>query len=153
MNELAGVFFHVNAGQVDAALFAVDFDIHVAALADGQVKLGRLEVFRQIRIIVVFAVKFAVRQNVAVQCQPCFDGKVEHFLIEDRQHAGQAQADRADVGIRFGAEFSAAAAENLCLRFQFDVDFQADNGFVFHYNSTSPIGNGLRKSVLFCSKV
>ena len=49
--------------------------------------------------------------------QPDFNGKMHHFFIQYRQAARQAQADRADMRVRRGAEFSAAAAENFCFRF------------------------------------
>ena len=42
---------------MDAALFAVDVDVDVAAFADRQVELGRLKVLRKVRIVIVLAVK------------------------------------------------------------------------------------------------
>ena len=90
MDELACVFFHVDTGQMDAALFAVDVDVDVTAFADRQVELGRLEVLRQIRIVVVLAVEFAERQDVAMQGQAGFDGIMQNFFIEYGQDAGQA---------------------------------------------------------------
>ena len=74
----------------DAALFAVDVDVDVAAFADRQVELGRLKVLRKVRIVIVLAVKFAEGQNVAVKCQPCFYGIVQDFFIEYGQDTGQA---------------------------------------------------------------
>ena len=75
---------------MDAALFAVDVDVDVAAFADRQVELGRLKVLRKVRIVIVLAVKFAEGQNVAVKCQPCLYGIVQDFFIEYGQDTGQA---------------------------------------------------------------
>ena len=43
---------------------------------------------------------------------------------------GQAQAHRADVGVRRIAEAGRAAAENLGARQELDVDFQSDDRLV-----------------------
>ncbi len=80
----------MDTGQMDTALFAVDIDVDVAAFANRQVELGRLEVLRQIGIVVVLAVEFAERQDVAMQGQAGFDGIMQYFFIEYGQDAGQA---------------------------------------------------------------
>ena len=41
--------------------------------------------------------------------------------------AGQAQADRADLGVRLGAELGRAAAEHLGLRVQLDVHLEPEH--------------------------
>ena len=49
---------------------------------------------------------------------------------QHRQRAGQAQANRADIRIRVGAETGWAAAKDLRLRTQLHMDFKADNRLV-----------------------
>ena len=143
----------MDTGQMNAARLAAYLDIDIAVEADGQIILGCLEIFRQIGIVIILTVKFTERQNIAMKCKAGFYRVVKNFLIKYGHASRQAQADRADVCIGLGTEFSGAAAENLCFRFQFDMDFQADNGFIFHQSSTSPMGSGFFRSVRFCSNV
>ena len=66
----------------------------------------------------------------AVQREPDPDGRLDGGLVGDRQAAGQAQADRADLGVGLGAEVGRAAAEHLGARAQLDVRLQADHRLV-----------------------
>ena len=50
--------------------------------------------------------------------------------VEHRQRAGQPEAHRADVGVRRIAEVGGAAAEDLGLGQQLDVDFESDDRLV-----------------------
>ena len=50
--------------------------------------------------------------------------------VEHRQRAGQAQADRADVGVGRRAEAGGAAAENLGGGGELDVHFEADHRLI-----------------------
>ena len=117
MNEFAGVFFHMNARYANAFFLAFHFDIHVAVFGNRQIILGSLEVFRQIRIIIVFAVEFAEFVDGAVERQTSFDGKFHNALVYDRQNARQSQADWADMRILVSTEGSSAAAENFRIGF------------------------------------
>ena len=139
MNQLAGIFFHMDPGDADPFGFAAHFDIQITAFADRQVILRGLEVFRQVRIIVVLAVKFAVSGNFAIQSQAGTNRKLQHFFVQHRQYAGQSEADRADVRVLVAAEFGGAAAEYLGRGFQLRMDFQADYSLKIHLQSTSRI--------------
>lgn len=123
----------------------------MAVLADGQVVLGGLEILRQVRVVVVLAVEFAEAGDLAVQRKARAHGKFEDFLVQDRQDPGQAEAYRAYVGVGFRTERCLAAAENLRRGAEFRVDFQSDDGFVFHA-SISPFGAVLVNSGWACSK-
>ena len=48
-------------------------------------------------------------------------------LLATGSAAGQAEADRADLGVRLGAEVGRAAAEHLGVGAQLDVGLQADH--------------------------
>lgn len=54
------------------------------------------------------------------------------MLIENRQGTGQAEADRAIVGVRRIAKRGAASAEHFGGRFDLGVDFEADGDEVGH---------------------
>ena len=111
MNQFASIFFHVDPGDADSFGFTAYFDVQIAVFADRQIILRGLEIFRQVRVIVVLAVKFAVMRNFAVQCQSGADRKFQHFFVQYRQHAWQTEADRADMRILVAAELGGAAAE------------------------------------------
>lgn len=106
---------------------------------DRQVELRGLEVLRQIGVVIVFAVEFAEAGDLAVQCEAGADSVFEDFLIQDRQHARQAETDRAYIGIRICAEGCLAAAEDFGGGLKLGMDFKADDYFIFH-SLISPFG-------------
>ena len=132
VDELAGVFFHVDARQADALLLAVDIDVDPAVLSDRQIVLRRLPVLRQVRIVVVLAVELAVLVDRAVRREAGLDAELDDALVDRRQDARQAEADRADVRVLLRAEARGAAAENLRFRLELAVDLKANDCFVFH---------------------
>ena len=150
MNELARVLLHVDTRDADALLAVFRIDIHVAMLSDRQIVLGGLEVFRQIRIVVVLAVKLAEFIDGAVQGETRLDGKLHHPFIDDRQYAGKAQAYRTYMGILLRTEGSGTAAENFRLCFQFTMDFQSNDCFITHAFLPPSSGISLEK-VWLCS--
>ena len=117
MYQLAGVFFHMDTGNADAFFLAVHPDIDVTAQADGFIPLGDLVILGQVGIEIIFTVKFIEFLNVAVQSQTGADRKFNYPLVQHRQRARHAQADRAHMGIGFCAEFRGAGAE--CFGFCF----------------------------------
>ena len=135
MNQLTGILLHVNTGDADTLRPVGGIDIHIAMLTDGQVKLRGLEVLRQIRIVVVLAVKFAEMVDFAIHSETGLDGKLNDPTVYYRQNAGQSEADRADMGILFGTEAGSAAAENFRIGFQLAVNLETDYCFVFHYSA------------------
>ena len=139
MDEFSGIFFHMGACDAQALHFAVDFDIEVAVFTDRQVELRGLEILRKIGVIIVFAVEFAEAGDLAVQSKTGADSVFEDFLIQDRQHARQAETDRAYIGIRICAEGCLAAAEDFGGGLKLGMDFKADDYFIFH-SLISPFG-------------
>ena len=109
---------------------AVHHDIDVAVLGERLVVLRDLVALGQVRIEVVLAGEARVRADAAVQRQRAFDGQFHGLAAQHRQRAGQAQADRADIGVGRRAEAGGAAAEDLGGGGQLDVDFEADHRLV-----------------------
>src|SRR5690606_4068111 len=98
VGQLASVFFHVGAFDLDAEDFAVfQFDVQVAVIGNRIIVLGGLEVLRGIRVEVVLAGKAALLGNLAVQRQADQDGVLHGGLVDHRQDTGQAQVHRGDV--------------------------------------------------------
>lgn len=132
VDELAGVFLHVDARQADALLLTVDVDVDPAVLSDRQVVLGRLPVLRQVRIVVVLAVELAVLVDRTVRREAGLDAELDDALVDRRQNARQAEADRADMRVLLCAEARSTAAEDLRFRLELAVDLKANDCFVFH---------------------
>ena len=140
MVQLACILFHVDTGNADAFMLAVNNDINVTAQADRLIKLGNLIVLGQVRIEIVFTVKFVEFLNIAVQCQTCFNSEINNLLVQHRQSTRHTQAYRAYMGVRQTAEGSGAAAECFSFSFQLGMNFQADNGNIFSHYLLPPSG-------------
>ena len=57
---------------------------------------------------------------------------LDRGAVEDRHGAGQAEADRASIGVRVGAIFCRAGAEHLAAGIELAVDFESDGDKVIH---------------------
>src|SRR5450755_603437 len=99
-------------------------------LGKGLVVLRDLVTFRQIRIKVVLAGKPGERVNAAAQRNSSLNGEFDRFPAQHGQRPGQPQTHRADVRVRWGAEFDGAPAKDLSPGAKLDVDLKADNGLV-----------------------
>ena len=116
MHELAGIFFHMDTGKADAFLFAFHVNIHPAMFSNRQVVLGRLPVFRQVRIVIVLAIELAVLVDFAVRGKASLDTELHHTLIYRGQYTGHTQANRAHMGVLVSTKFRGTTAENLGFR-------------------------------------
>ncbi len=72
-----------------------------------------------------------------MQSQSGHDGVLHRLLVDNRQYAGHAEANRADVSIgRVIGIFGTASAVHLASGFKLGVDFQPYNSLVFHKKLT-----------------
>ncbi len=88
-------------------------DLQTPVLRHRQVVLADLIVLRQVGIVILLAIPLGERRNFAVQCDGRFQRELERLAIHHRQRAGHADANRARLRVRLGAELRAAAAEQL----------------------------------------
>ena len=130
VQRLAGVLLQVDPLDADPDGPAVDVDVQVAVRAQRLVVLGDLEVLRHVRVEVVLPGEPAPGRDLAVQGQTDPDRVLDRHPVHHRQRAGQAQADRADLAVGFGAEGGRAGAEHLGPGAQLHVGLQADHRFV-----------------------
>ena len=134
MDEFAGVLFHVDPGQADASCPAAAFNLNKAVLGNGQIKLGDLVSFGQVRVEIVFAGKLVGPGDPAVCGKRHSDGIINDFFVQHRQHAGHAETDRAGVGVRLCSKGSGTGTKDLALGLELGVYLQPDDGFKFHNN-------------------
>ncbi len=81
----------------------------------------------------MFAVKFGKFRDVAPQCQSQHDRPFNRFFVGYRGGTRKPQTHRTRPGIRYFCKvIGGAAAEHAALRFELNMDFQTDNGLVFH---------------------
>src|SRR5437899_11182325 len=123
VERFAGVFLEMQPGDPDAFFFAVDFDFEPAAGGQRQFELRDLIALGQIGIKIIFAGEAGVLVNGAVDGERGAHGHFDRALVENRESAGQAEANRADVGIGRIAETRGTAAENFRFGGELDVDF------------------------------
>ena len=131
VQELAGVLLHVDAGDAEALAAVLRLDIEPAADADRLFELGDLVALGEVGVEVVLAGKDRALGDGAVGGQAGHDREFDDLLVQHRQSAGEAEADRAGLGIRLAAEAGGTAAEDLGLGLELDMDFQADDDFIF----------------------
>ena len=106
-------------------------DAHVAQMARPAqrfVVLADLVRLGVVGIEVVLAVEDRAVGELAVERHPDHQPVLDRLLVDHRQRAGQAEADRAAVRVRLLAEGQRARAEHLRPRVELDVDLQADDG-------------------------
>ena len=106
----------------------LDFD--VAVLGQRLVVLRNLVALGQIGIEIILAREDRGLVDLAVQRRRGQHRKLHRLLVQHRQRAGQSQAYRTDIGVRRIAKAGRAAAEDLGLRQQLDVDFESDDRLV-----------------------
>src|SRR6185312_9880791 len=121
--QLAGVLFEVGPGHADPLPTG---GLEPTADVDRFVVLADLIVLRLIGIEVVLPGK-ARRADVAVQCRPDTHRQRHGLGVEHGERPGQAEADRADIGVGLVAEGVAASAEELGGRRQLAMDLETDH--------------------------
>ena len=127
VERLAGVLFHVGAFDRHLVAGPVDLELDAPVVGDRLVVLADLVVLRHVRVEVLLAGEAAPLGDLAAQGQADADGRLDGLAVDDRQGAGQAEADRADVGVGLAAELGGAAAPHLRGGAEFDVHLQAED--------------------------
>ena len=118
VDQLRGVLLEVDAMDPDVA--------EPPVRSERDVVLADLVPLRQVRIEVVLAVEDRPRRDLAAERDRDPHRVFDRLLVGHRQRPGVAEADRAGVGVRLGAELELAAAEHLRPRLELDVDLEAD---------------------------
>src|SRR5579863_6313952 len=120
---LARVLLHVGADYADpftARQLQPPVDI------DRDVVLADLVVLRHVGVEIVFPVEQG-RLHRAVQGGADADRVLDSLPVEHRQRPGQAEANRADVGVGLIAKSIAATAKKLRLGPELAVDLKSDD--------------------------
>src|SRR5476649_541907 len=100
MEQLPGIFFEMNAPNMNSFDLSVDFDVEPAADADRYVVLADLVTLRQIGIEVVLAVEFGVGVDRAVKRECGADYMFHGLLVRRGQGTRHSRADRSAPGVR-----------------------------------------------------
>src|SRR6201746_1596312 len=128
VQALAGVLLHVQSLDADTDGFAI---LHVEidlALADDRVLvLADLIALRQIGVEVVLAVEDAGQVDLRLQAEAGAHRLLDAFGVDDRQHAGHAGVDEADLAVGLGAERGRGAGEQFGFGEYLGMDLHADD--------------------------
>src|SRR6516165_2406514 len=122
VERLAGVLFEVQPCDSDALGFSVVLDLHRAAGGKGEFVLRNLVALGQIGVEVVFPGKTRMLVNGTIQRQGGAHAHLDRAFVQNWQRSGQAETDRANIGVWRVAEARRAAAEDFTLGQQFGRD-------------------------------
>jgi hypothetical protein len=93
---------------------------------------GNLIAFGEIRIKIVFSGEKTGRANPARSGQPQFDGKLHSFPVHNRERPRLTGTDGASLRVRLLPKCGGAPTEYFRPGQELGMDFQANNGFIFH---------------------
>src|SRR5215475_4863933 len=137
MYRFARVLFNVRARDAESsetpfigpsALVALaGQNLDRAALGKGAVVLRDLIALRQIGIKIIFPREDRFVVDLEIERESRLARHLHGLAVEHRQRAGQSQADRTGITVRFLSESRRTGAEDFRLGFELRVDFKADD--------------------------
>ncbi len=133
VQRLAGVLFHMGAGEVDHSFGVAHLDLQRAALDNRLGQLTDLIALGQVGVEVVLAVEDVDAVKRCADRQAKLDRTFDRALVQHRQHAGQRDINRAGLGVGRCAEGSTAARKNLGTGGELGMHLQPNNGLPLHF--------------------
>ena len=153
MHALAGVLFHVQPRDADAARAALAVaDVEPAVLRQRLVELRDLVALRRVRIEVILPREDALFIHRAMQRGGREHGKLHRLAVQHRQRTRQPQADGAAMRIGLATVAINAAAERLRLRQELHMHFKPDDGLILREDVRSDQGCSTHSISLSCGK-
>jgi hypothetical protein len=125
--EAAGVLLEVRPLDPDRPALPLVLDLQAPPVADGGPVLRELEVLRQVGVVVVLPVEPRPLGDVGVERHPDPDRGLDGGLVHDRERTREAEADGTGARVRLVGGVGRAAAEQLRVGGQLDVDLQTDD--------------------------
>ena len=132
VNELAGIFLHVDLLDADVLRAVLGLDANGAVHSHRREPLGGLVRARQVGIVVALLVEGSGAVDVAVQHHASGHAQVNRALVGDGKHAGHTAASRAYVAVLLVTRAIRARAEDLGIGGQLYMNLEANDGFVTH---------------------
>ena len=130
----AGVFFQVGAGNADGLGLAVlQLDLYLAMLHHRQFVLADLVALGQVGIEIILAREHRTRRHRGLYRQAELGRHAHRFLIQYRQHPGQAQVHGAGLCVGRRAVGGGGAGEDLAIGGNLRVDLKPNYCFPFHF--------------------
>jgi len=132
VHQLARVLLDVDALDAD---HLVGRDARLLVRLDGQrtlahdrvVELADLVALRKIGVEVVLAVEARPLVDLRLDRHAGAHGLTDAFAVRNRQHARHRRVDQRDLAVRLRAECRCRAGEQLGVRGDLRVDFEADH--------------------------
>ena len=109
VHALAGILFQMSPDDADLLRLDASLgiaDLQPAVMAERQIVLADLIPLGQVGVVILLAVPFGERRDLAIQGQGRSQRQFESLAIHHRQRAGHARADGAGLRVRRRAEFA-----------------------------------------------
>ena len=111
MNQLTGIFFQMNPVDSDIFLSFFCFNFYQTINTQRTLQLRNLISLRQVRIKIVFPVKYRKFIDVAAQCKTSLYSILYSSLIDDWQCSRHTCTNRAATGVRTAAKLCTTSTE------------------------------------------
>jgi hypothetical protein len=122
----------MNPDNMNSPPLAFKHDFDKAMLCERVLIHRNLIALGEIRIKIVFSGKKTERTNPAGSSQPQFDGKFHGLPVHHRERPRLTGTDGAGLRVRFFPKCGGAPTEYFRPGQELGMDFQANNGFIFH---------------------
>ena len=130
MLGFAGILFQMQPRNADGFCAAISqFNINRAFANNGMRVLADLIALRQIGIEVILAIKTGPEIDLGIQAKPGAHGLRHAFMVDHRQHTGEARINKGNLGIRFRAKGRRRAGKQLGVGGDLGMNLKPDHHF------------------------
>src|SRR5262245_27414755 len=128
----------MDATNPDILCACCRFDLDFPICGKRLVVLRDLISLGQVGIEIILARKDALSMDFAIEGKPNSYSQFNSFFIQNWQRARLTRADRTDITIRLRGDRidNFTSTKHFGLGKQFSMDFESDDGFVFHSYSS-----------------
>ncbi len=130
MQRLPRVLLQMDPDEPDGLPPVARPDLERPPYAERPVVLRDLVSLRKVRVEVVLPREDASLGHLRADGEPDHRGEIDGAGVQRREHAREAEAERADLRVRRRAEAGRAAAEDLGARLELRVDLEPDHRLV-----------------------
>ena len=126
----AGILFQMQPRNADGFRAAIrQLNINRAFANDGMGVLADLIALRQIGVEVVLAIKTGPEIDLGIQAKPSAHGLRHAFMVDHRQHAGEARINEGNLRIRFRTKGCRRAGKQLGVGRDLGMNLKPDHHF------------------------
>ena len=126
----AGILFQMEPRNADGLCAAIrQLNINRAFTNDGVRVLADLIALRQIGVEVILAIKTGPEIDLGIQAKPGTHGLRHAFMVDHRQHAGEARINEGNLGIGFRTKGRRCTGKQLGVGRDLGMNLKPDHHF------------------------